>query len=61
MRAIFLRCVKVPQFQLFPWCTNLAAIFCTRSSAFMFPSCKDRSTPPRIQKSNALVMCRLNF
>jgi hypothetical protein len=37
-RAIFLRCAKVSQFKSFLWCANLAALFRTRSRAFISPS-----------------------
>jgi hypothetical protein len=37
MRAVFLRCVKFFQFESFVWCANLASIFCTWSSAFIYP------------------------
>jgi hypothetical protein len=37
MRDISLRCVNVCQFESFLWCANLAAVFCNRSSAFIYP------------------------
>jgi hypothetical protein len=38
LQVIFRRCAKVPQFKSFLWCANLAALFCTRSRAFICPS-----------------------
>jgi hypothetical protein len=37
VRAIFLRSVKVSELESFLWCANLAAMFCTGSSAFICP------------------------
>jgi hypothetical protein len=37
MRILFLLCVKVSQFESFLCYANLAAMFCTRSSAFICP------------------------
>jgi hypothetical protein len=34
MRDISMRCVNVSEFESFLWWTNLAAVFCNRSSAF---------------------------
>jgi hypothetical protein len=37
-RAIPLHSAKVSQFESFPWCANLAALFCTRPKACICPS-----------------------
>jgi hypothetical protein len=60
MRAVFLRYAKISQFESSLRFGNLAAL-APGLTHLSFTPYRDPSTPPHIQESDTLVMCRLNF